>query len=100
MNAWSSACGNASPASPQLKLAISTHPNLHGFLTAYRLPTDVQAPAWRTALWERFRIEAPIVERPEGLLLRISTHFYNTEEEIDRIGSAVEALLKEGSHGG
>ncbi len=75
-----------------LKLAIPTHPALHGFLTAYRLPTDVQAPLWRTGLWERFRIEAPIVERPEGLLLRISTHFYNTEEEIDRIGTAVEAL--------
>jgi isopenicillin-N epimerase len=83
-----------------LKLAIPTHPKLHGFLTAYRLPADVQAPVWRSALWERYRIEAPIVERPEGLLLRISTHFYNTEEEIDRIGCAVETLLKEGSHGG
>jgi isopenicillin-N epimerase len=83
-----------------LTLAMPTHPSLHGFLTAYRLPADVQAPVWRAALWERFRIEAPIVERPEGLLLRISTHFYNTEEEIDRVGSAVEALLKESSHGG
>lgn len=77
-----------------LKLAIPTHPELHGFLTAFRLPADVQAPLWRKALWERFRIEAPIVERPEGLLLRISTHFYNTEEEIDRIGCAVESILK------
>ena len=55
----------------------------------------VQAPAWRQALWERFRIEAPIVERPEGLLLRISTHFYNTEDEIDLIGAAVETLTSE-----
>jgi isopenicillin-N epimerase len=76
-----------------LSLAIPTHPALHGFLTAYRLPTRVQGPHWRKALWEQFRIEAPIVERPEGLLLRISTHFYNTEAEIDRIGHAVESLL-------
>ena len=34
----------------------------------------------------------PIVERPEGLLIRVSTHFYNTEDEIDRIGTAVESL--------
>jgi len=52
----------------------------------------VKAPLWRTFLWERFRIEAPIVERPEGLLLRVSTHFYNTEEEIDCIGHAAESV--------
>jgi isopenicillin-N epimerase len=57
------------------------------------LPPTAQAPAWRAALWERFRIEAPIVERPEGLLIRVSTHFYNTEDEIDRIGQAVETLI-------
>lgn len=76
-----------------LSLATPTHPELHGFLTAFRLPRSVDAPTWRKALWERFHIEAPIVERPEGLLLRISTHFYNTEAEIDRLGAAVEALL-------
>jgi isopenicillin-N epimerase len=75
-----------------LSLATPTHPELHGFLTAYRLPTQVQAPAWRSTLWERFRIEAPIVERPEGLLIRVSTHFYNTEEEIEKIAAAVEAI--------
>jgi isopenicillin-N epimerase len=78
---------------PQVSLATPTHPELHGFLTAFRLPPAVDAPTWRKELWERFRIEAPIVERPEGLLLRVSTHFYNTAEEIDRLGAAVEALL-------
>jgi isopenicillin-N epimerase len=79
-----------------LSLATPAHPALHGFLTAYRLPAHAQAPLWRKILWEHFRIEAPIVERPEGLLLRISTHFYNTEEEIDRIGHAAEALQAQG----
>jgi isopenicillin-N epimerase len=76
-----------------LSLATPTHPELCGFMTAFRLPPTAQAPAWRAALWERFRIEAPIVERPEGLLIRVSTHFYNTEDEIDRIGQAVETLI-------
>ncbi len=76
-----------------LSLATPTHPELHGFLTAYRLPANADGPTWRQAIWERFRIEVPIVERPEGLLIRISTHFYNTVEEIDRLAAAVESLL-------
>jgi isopenicillin-N epimerase len=75
-----------------LSLATPTHADLHGFLTAFRLPPSVDALAWRKALWQRFRIEAPVVERPEGLLLRVSTHFYNTEGEIDQLGRAVETL--------
>lgn len=82
---------------PGLTRATPIHPELHGFLTAFRLPARAQAPAWRTALWERFRIEAPIVERPEGLLLRVSTHFYNTEEGIDRLADAA-AQLCQGDH--
>ena len=71
-----------------LQLATPTHPGLQGFMTAFRLPEKTDAPAWRHGLWAR-RIEAPIVERPEGLLLRVSTHFYNTEEEIDRLADWV-----------
>lgn len=76
-----------------LKLATPTHPELFGFMTAFRLPATTDAPNWRNELWQRFRIEAPIFERPEGLLIRVSTHFYNTEDEIDRIGAAIESLL-------
>jgi selenocysteine lyase/cysteine desulfurase len=49
-----------------VSLATPAHPELHGFMTAFRLPPRVQAPA-----------------------------FYNTEEEIDRLGAAVEKLLEE-----
>jgi isopenicillin-N epimerase len=71
------------------------HADLHGFMLAFRLPADVQAPHWRKVLWERHRLEVPIVDRPDCLLLRTSTHFYNTPEEIDRLGDAVEGLLGE-----
>jgi isopenicillin-N epimerase len=78
-----------------LELATPTHPELHGFLTAFRLPAGADAAALRRGLWEH-RIEAPVVERPDGLLLRISTHFYNTVEEIDRLAAALPALLPGG----
>lgn len=76
-----------------LTLSTPSHPELHGFLTAFRLPAGVDAPRWRRELWESHRIEVPIVERPDGLLVRVSTHFYNTTNEIDRLADALERLL-------
>ncbi len=68
-----------------LPLATPASPQLHGFMTAFRLPAGTDAAALRRLLWEEHRIEAPVIERPDGLLLRVSTHFYNTEDEIDRL---------------
>jgi isopenicillin-N epimerase len=76
-----------------LRLATPQHPDLHGSMTAYRLPPGVDIIAVRQGLWEKHRIEAPIVERPEGPLIRVSTHFYNTEDEIDRLAEAMPGLL-------
>jgi isopenicillin-N epimerase len=78
---------------PGLSLATPLEASLHGFMTAFRLPENVDAPTWRKRLWEEFRIEAPIVERPEGLLLRVSTHFYNTEGDIESLANAVRSML-------
>jgi isopenicillin-N epimerase len=75
-----------------LPLHTPTHPELHGFMTAFRLPAHVQAPALRAGLWQQ-RIELPIVERPDGLLARVSTHFYNTADEIDRLVDVLPGLL-------
>jgi isopenicillin-N epimerase len=72
-----------SPATPE-------HPDLHGSMTAFRLPPDTDAARLRRRLWEDHRIEAPVIERPEGLLIRASTHFYNTEDEIDRLVAALK----------
>jgi isopenicillin-N epimerase len=70
------------------------HPHLHGALTAFRLPAGTDAVILRRRLWEEWRIEAPIVERPDCYLIRVSTHFYNTEAEIDRLAEALPALLR------
>jgi isopenicillin-N epimerase len=76
-----------------LRLATPNHPALHGRLTAFLLPDNLSAAVLRTGLWEH-RIEAPVIERPEKLMLRVSTHFYNTEEEIDKLASVLPELLE------
>jgi isopenicillin-N epimerase len=78
------------PATPE-------EPGLHGAMTAFRLPEGTQAAPLRTALWERHRLEVPIIERPDGLLMRVSTHFYNTEAEIDLLAEVLPPLLGYGS---
>jgi isopenicillin-N epimerase len=76
-----------------LELATPGHPELCGALTAFRLPDGTDAAALRRGLWERFRVEAPVIERPDRLLVRASTHFYNTEGEVDRLAEALAALV-------
>jgi isopenicillin-N epimerase len=78
---------------PGLRLQTPSHPALHGFMTAFRLPEGTRPPPLREGLWKH-RIEAPVVERPEGPMLRISTHFYNTEEEIARLAEVLPELLR------
>jgi isopenicillin-N epimerase len=69
-------------------------PEMHGAMLAFRLPASVDAAALRRGLWEKHRIEVPIVERPDRLLIRTSTHFYNTEAEVDRLTEALPGLLR------
>jgi len=76
-------------------LTLHTPPTagMHGALTAFRLPpTPLPWHVIRQRLWER-GIEIPIIERPDGLLIRVSTHFYNTKQEIDALVDALPAAL-------
>jgi isopenicillin-N epimerase len=73
-----------------LRLATPEHPDLCGGMTAFHLPAGVNAAVLRQHLWEKHRVEVPIIEKPYGLLLRVSTHFYNTEIEVDRLARAIE----------
>jgi isopenicillin-N epimerase len=68
-------------------------PSLHGSLTAFRLPNcGLPWHEIRKRLWER-GIEIPIIERPDGLLIRVSTHFYNTRAEIDLLVKSLPEVL-------
>jgi isopenicillin-N epimerase len=75
-----------------LPLATPFAPGMHGAMTAFELPSGVSAPRLRKELWSR-RIEVPIVERPDKLLLRVSHHFFTTEEEIDRLAGVLPEVL-------
>jgi isopenicillin-N epimerase len=78
-----------------LPLATPSAPNLCGAMTAFELPAGLSAPALRKELWAR-RVEIPVVERPNRLLLRVSHHFYTTEAEIDRLAEVVPEVLSGG----
>jgi isopenicillin-N epimerase len=79
------------------ELGLTPHtpvePEMSGFMTAFCLPAGVKPQALRDRLWQH-RIEAPIIERPDRLLIRVSTHFYNTHEEIDRLAEVLPGLLE------
>jgi isopenicillin-N epimerase len=79
-------------AVPGLTLATPEHPTLCGALTAFRIPDSWQPEALRRHLWEKHRVEAPVIERPDRRLIRVSTHFYNTTEEVDRLARALESF--------
>jgi isopenicillin-N epimerase len=76
-----------------LTVATPVHEEMAGALTAFRLPAGADLAALRRDLWEKHRIEAPVIERPEGPLIRVSGHFYNTAEEIDQLAEALRELL-------
>jgi isopenicillin-N epimerase len=78
---------------PRLTQVTPDHDQLRGALTAYRL-ADLDLTAFRKALWEKHRIEVPVIEHTEGNFLRVSTHFYNTEEEVTRLAGVLPDLLK------
>ncbi len=80
-----------------LKLTTPHATTLRGGLTAFRFPIGMTGPdvqAFRQRLWERHRIEINAVENPHGPFLRVSTHVYNTEAEIDRLANVLPATLR------
>jgi isopenicillin-N epimerase len=72
--------------------ATPAAPGLHGAMTAFELPPGTRAARLRAALWDR-RIEVPVIERPDRLLLRVSHHFYTAEAEIDRLADVLPECL-------
>lgn len=76
-----------------LPQATPAGPGLFGAMTAFDLPAGLNAATLRKKLWDR-RIEVPIIERPDRLLIRVSHHFYTTESEIDRLAEALPAVIQ------
>jgi isopenicillin-N epimerase len=73
------------------------HPELHCGMTAFFLPVGTD-PAWlRRQLWERYRIEISVTASADRPPLRVSTRFFNTEIEAERLREALGELTSEGS---
>jgi isopenicillin-N epimerase len=71
-----------------IRLKPATPERLCGAMTAFELPAGAEAVPLRRKLWDA-RVEVPVVERPDRLLLRVSHHFYTTEAEIDRLAEVL-----------
>ncbi len=50
---------------------------------------------WTQAMWERYRIEVPVVDWRGRRHLRVSCHLYNTREDLRVLMGALRELLKE-----
>ena len=74
-----------------LPLATPPVPALSGAMTAFELPAGLSAPQLRKELWAR-RVEIPVIERPNRLLIRVSHHFYTTEAEVDRLAEVLREI--------
>lgn len=83
-----------------LEPVTPVHPALSGGMTAFALPAGTDAAALASGLWQRFRVDAAVVDQQPGPLLRISTHFFNTEDEIERLAEALGQLLSPSSSAG
>lgn len=79
-----------------LKLTTPTATALHGSLTAFRLPEGVTARDLQKEIWDAERLEVAAVDRGPTQIVRISTHWYNTMQEIDQLYGALQKsrLLK------
>ncbi len=75
-----------------LPLATSAAPALSGAMTTFALPAKVRVSELRKELWAR-RVEIPVIERPDRLLIRVSHHFYTLESEIDRLAEVLREVL-------
>jgi isopenicillin-N epimerase len=75
-----------------LRPATPDSPEMSGAMKAFELPHGTHPARFRKALWAE-RIEANVIERPDRLLLRASTHFYNTPDELARLAQRLPAIL-------
>lgn len=59
-------------------------------------PRRSQPNAWdplQQALWDRFRLEIPVVDWHDRRHLRVSCHLYNAESDLQRLAQALHQLL-------
>ena len=71
---------------------VPDDPQWYGSMISLRLP-DGDAESLQRALWDRHRIEIPIVSWQGRRLVRPSCHLYTWREDIDRLVEATATIL-------
>jgi selenocysteine lyase/cysteine desulfurase len=61
-------------------------------MLGFRLPVGDGA-ALKQALYERHRIEVPVVETKDGWVMRVSIQGYNDDRDVDALLAALDDLL-------
>jgi isopenicillin-N epimerase len=74
-----------------LRLVTPNHRSLRGGLTAFAVPEGYNGHALRSRLWTNQRVEVNLVELDARQYLRVSTHVYNTELEVEALEQAIRA---------
>ncbi len=65
---------------------------LYSGVTGFRLPDTVDPQRLQRYLWQEHRVIVPAWELPIGKCLRVSTHIYNSEADLDRLAAALRAF--------
>lgn len=76
-----------------LRCVTPQNPTLRGGLTSFIAPSGVGCQGIRQRLWEEHRIEINAVELNGAEYLRVSTHVYNNEQEIDTLARALRQQM-------
>ena len=74
------------------RLTIPTDPEQSGFMTTFTIPGIDHGKA-AERLWREYRIESVSVNVGETPAFRISTHLYNSHDDIDRFVSSLAEIL-------
>jgi isopenicillin-N epimerase len=76
--------------------ATASAKELPGGISAFLIPPDVDPQALCEELWHRFQVEAGVSSvagrRP---VLRICTHIFNNEQDVDQLAQALVALRRD-----
>jgi isopenicillin-N epimerase len=77
----------------ELELVTPDEFEMRGGLTAFRCSKSIDAQQLRLRLWNEYRIETNAIDWRETQFFRVSTHVYNTEQEVQDLARAVRAIL-------
>jgi isopenicillin-N epimerase len=61
-------------------------------MLGFRLPAGTDGHELKRRLYEDHRVEVPVIERPDGWILRVSVQAYNDEDDLDALLAACEKM--------